>query len=625
MRGKPQQTPNWLVRSQDTAAGTGYGPLHVMIVDGDAATRLQLGDLIGSMGHRVSTATSAAEALETYRRDRPDLVMLDVTMPDMNGIELAWRLRTLPSEGRIPIYFLSVPNEEEAVVAGLQAGGDDYLLKPVSARLLRAKLNVAVRLLDFQRQAVAKSAKLAELQGEREEELRIGAHLMERLVQTAGMRDPWLKSWNQPYERFSGDAWAAARTPSGALHVMLSDATGHGLAAALNALPLVQAFYAMTEKGFQLSTIASELNRRIRHLMPADRFVAAALAAIDLRNSTVEMWNGGMPPAIFLNAAGEVVQQWESRHLPLGILPADQFDSHAESTRFMSAGQLFMFSDGVVETFSGDAALASEAIVGALASQPPARRLHGLTGAIGRKLAGRRAHDDLSVIQVDLPEPERASAGMVENDRQDSIGEWLGDSRFGPMAEVREPASSAPAVPAGTAETRETDWNIVFSLGVGELRRLDAVPVMLSTLKSLHGIEDHSGDLFLLVSELFNNALDHGLLELDSSIKNRTGGFERYTSQRSERLQALRRGRVECRFQKVTLDDGPILKIRVQDTGRGFDFQKYITGAAMPAGGQMFGRGLMLVQSLSRTIRFLPPGNTVEVSYSLVAAPDDRA
>ncbi|MBK9349475.1 MAG: SpoIIE family protein phosphatase [Sulfuritalea sp.] len=98
-----------------------------------------------------------------------------------------------------------------------------------------------------------------------------------------------------PSAVFSGDMVLARRTPAGRLHLLLADAVGHGLPAAINILPLFFPFDGMSRKGCTLATVARELNRRVRDLLPIDRFVAATLVSVDTASGVFEIWNGGNP------------------------------------------------------------------------------------------------------------------------------------------------------------------------------------------------------------------------------------------------------------------------------------------------------------------------------------------
>ncbi len=103
---------------------------------------------------------------------------------------------------------------------------------------------------------------------------------------------------------------------------------GHGLAAALPLLSIVQTFRTMIELGYKLPVIIHEMNASLQRQIPRGFFVSATLAAIDRHNRTVEVWYGGNPAALWVKEQGEVMQRFESAHVPLGVLPSERFEAH---------------------------------------------------------------------------------------------------------------------------------------------------------------------------------------------------------------------------------------------------------------------------------------------------------
>ncbi len=172
---------------------------------------------------------------------------------------------------------------------------------------------------ELQQRLVEKIIALEHYHDSNEEELQAGSDIIMRVNSMNGLPDPVVRQLIRPVARYSGDIILQARTPADVLHVLLADAVGHGLTAAMNILPLSQAFYAMSKKGFDISRIAEELNENIHKSMPADRFVAAVLISVDLRSRVIEVWNGGNPAPVLVNSDGDILHQWQSRNLPLGI------------------------------------------------------------------------------------------------------------------------------------------------------------------------------------------------------------------------------------------------------------------------------------------------------------------
>jgi two-component system response regulator PrrA len=114
-------------------------------VDDDAAIRTALERALRLEGFAVSVAAGGHEALELVERDRPEVVVLDVMMPDLSGVTVASRLRARGVE--VPICILSARDEVEDRVAGLEAGADDYLVKPFALEELVARLRALLRRL----------------------------------------------------------------------------------------------------------------------------------------------------------------------------------------------------------------------------------------------------------------------------------------------------------------------------------------------------------------------------------------------------------------------------------------------------------------------------------------------
>jgi DNA-binding response OmpR family regulator len=115
----------------------------VLVVDDEAAIREALERALRLEGFAVRTAGGGVEALDEIRRELPAIVLLDVTMPDLDGVQVIKRLRAQGSD--VPVCVLSARNEVDDRVRGLQAGADDYLVKPFALEELVARLHALLR------------------------------------------------------------------------------------------------------------------------------------------------------------------------------------------------------------------------------------------------------------------------------------------------------------------------------------------------------------------------------------------------------------------------------------------------------------------------------------------------
>lgn len=119
------------------------GPWLLVVEDEEAARRL-LVDYLARRGYRVDDAASAVEALQAWGAHRPDVILLDLGLPDLDGVDVIRRIRR---EATTPIIVLSARGEERDKIAGLEAGADDYLSKPFSMGELEARIHAVVRRL----------------------------------------------------------------------------------------------------------------------------------------------------------------------------------------------------------------------------------------------------------------------------------------------------------------------------------------------------------------------------------------------------------------------------------------------------------------------------------------------
>lgn len=580
--------------------------LKILIADDNPVNVKQVESVVRRLGHEPIVATDGLEAVDLFRKESPDLVFMDVMMPRMDGIAAVKEIRSQllgPGDKWAPIIFYSALDSMEDIVRGLECGGDDYLIKPASLQLLRAKINNYARLLGLQQKVRQYSLELENWRTEAEEQSRLGAHVMSRLTDAQGLRDPMLHHFNVPAETFSGDLLCAARAPGGVMNVMLADAAGHGLPAALTAMPLTQAFYSMTDKGFPLSTIAEELNRKLKSILPADRFVAATLASVDVRNTTVEIWNGGNPDAVYVNRQGQVATSWASRHPPLGILPDAIFSGETETMVIHEPGDLVLCSDGLVEaeTPGGDW-LGMEGVLELLAGATRSEdRFERLRQGLKAHLQADSGRDDISCMLVNVPIERR------------------GHIRF--------------ATPGVVPQASVQDWSLDLSYSAQELKYVDVVPAVLGFITQVRILKPHQGTLFLIISELFNNALDHGLLGLDSACKCGEGGFEYFLQERADRLEKLQDGYVFMYFHVHQQDGQAVLDVTMQDSGPGFDFAALGSDPDAQARGgnddRAYGRGIALVRSLCAQVVYSGTGSKVWARYVLgdlenpLAAPAD--
>jgi CheY-like chemotaxis protein len=564
-----------------TAVQSLFEPLTILIAEDSAADRMLLSTIVRRQGHEVLTAANGAEAVEAFRQQRPQLVLMDAMMPVMDGFEAARQIKTLAGETLVPIIFLTSLTESEALARCLEAGGDDFLAKPYNQVILAAKIKAMDRLRRLQATVLEQRDQIARHHDYLLNEQRVAKAVFDKVAHSGCLNAPNIRYLQSPYALFNGDLLLAAFTPAGDMHVLLGDFTGHGLPAAVGAMPLAEVFYGMTAKGYGLSETLREMNAKLKRILPVDMFCCATLLCLSFQRRSVEVWNGGMPDGYLHSVATGERTPLTARHLPLGVLSPQTFDDCTEVFPMAVGDRVFLLSDGVIDTCDANEQLFG---VGRLqqvfaANRQPDRLFEEIEQAL-RDFRGE-ARDDVSMVEVSLLEAEQLSP---------------------PALVYSDSGQSCPL-----------DWSVSFEFRAATLKRFNPLPYLLQLLLEVHGLRAQSGALYSVLAELYSNALEHGVLGLDSSLKRDASGFARYYQQRNARLDELQDGYVRVHLQVTPRGEGGCLTIRVEDSGKGFDVDRVM---ARPLDGvRLSGRGVSLIRQLSRSAQWSDDGRSARVEF----------
>ena len=375
--------------------------LKILVVDDTEANLGLFGKLITRMGHQLLTATNGRDGVDLFQAERPDLVLMDVMMPEMDGYEATRQIRQICGDAWVPIIFLSAKVTVDDQIVGLEAGGDDYLPKPVNLKILRAKIQAMQRIADMQQALEESAVELKRYRDRAEDEKQLATRLMDRITRSGKLSDPLLQTWNLPAEQMSGDLIAALRPSDERLYVMVADATGHGLPAALMQMPISQVFYDMAQAGYTVPAIVAAMNERLRALVPRDRFVAATVVSVDLHNQLIEVWNGGNPETLFVATDGRILHRFVPNTVPLGVLAPEDFDACTEVYLVAELGELLLYSDGVLDADDATGEVFGEQrLEAAIAAKGALDVCAAVRKALDAHLGGRPGQDDITVVGV---------------------------------------------------------------------------------------------------------------------------------------------------------------------------------------------------------------------------------
>lgn len=555
--------------------------LTILIAEDNAADRLLLSTIVSRQGHRVLTAGNGLEAVALFETERPQLVLMDVMMPVMDGFEAARRIKQQAGEELVPIIFLTSLSETEALVQSLEAGGDDFLSKPYNRVILEAKINAMGRLHLLQRTVLEQRDLIVRHNEHLLNEQRVAKAVFDKVAHSGCLNASNVRYLQSPLALFNGDLLLAAYKPSGGMHVLLGDFTGHGLPAAIGAMPLAEVFYGMTAKGYPMADILREMNAKLKRILPVGVFCCATLLNLSFQRELVEVWNGGLPDGYLLRAASGERVALVSRHLPLGILEPAAFSDRCETYPLDIEDRIFLFSDGVLEASNKAGEMFGEARLLQLFERN--RQPSALFDEIQRSLAQFRGavQDDVSMLEVRL----QPDSGL----------------QCPPLA-FSDSGVSSPL-----------DWSVSFEFRAETLKHFNPLPHVLQLLLEVHDLRARRRAVYGARRTLFERpgTWRHRPRFDDEE---RRGGIRPLLPGAGQPPAGLaRRLRAAAPGPGAAWRGGGRLLVRVEDSGEGFDVERALN--AVERQERLCGRGLRLIRELSDRCQWSADGKVVSVEF----------
>jgi len=558
--------------------------LKILIADDSNSDRLLLKTIVQNQGHDVIVAADGIEALDAFTREKPDIVLLDALMPRMDGFEAAERIKAMSGTDFVPVIFLTSLKEADSLALCLEAGGDDFLTKPYNSIILKAKINAFSRMLRMHKTLQKQRDQIAANHEHLIQEQEVAKRVFDKVAHAGCLHVNNINYKLSPLAVFNGDVLLAAVRPSGNMFVLLGDFTGHGLAAAIGAMPLAQTFYSMAAKGFGIREVLAEINNKLKDILPIGVFCCASMIDLDMRDKKVEIWNGGLPDCYLFNAASKELTQLKSTHLPLGVLNSKDFKGDTVVHEMRDGDRLFMWSDGILEAVNSSGLMFGEARLRSLFDNvdTPSSLFARISDTVNEFIGDGEPADDLSFVEVTMV------------DQKDFEG--------------------TNELPAKKAHQGPSDWAMTYDARPDTLREFNPLPMLLQILMDIPGLRPHSGQIYTVLAELYSNALEHGILQLSSAEKISSTGFAQYYHERSRRLAELKDGFVRFEIDYCGDSRSGRLVVRVVDSGKGFDHHKFFDSACTTEG--YSGRGVPLLRKICDRVEFVGNGSAVEVEFN---------
>lgn len=323
-----------------SSENNGQGQVKILAVDDEPVNLQILLNRLKIAGYQIHQAQSGAQALREIENGSYDLVLLDIMMPGISGLEVCKQIREKYSLYELPVLFLSARGAVEDVVAGFEAGGNDYVIKPFNGRELISRVTTLLSL----RHAVREERKLAGLR----HEVHIAQKLQQSLLPGSSPRDLTFSFRYQPRSPVGGDFFDYIDSEKGTGFI-LADVAGHGVAAALVASMAKIAFSIQTAVIEQPSLVLGGMND-ILSGQPHDHYATAAYLFFNRSNQTFSYASAGHAPMIVIRAGGGV-ELVKPRGTILGAFRGRSYESC--ELRMNPGDRILVYTDGVTESRNG--------------------------------------------------------------------------------------------------------------------------------------------------------------------------------------------------------------------------------------------------------------------------------
>jgi two-component system, HptB-dependent secretion and biofilm response regulator len=560
--------------------------LKILVADDTDADRLILETIVRKEGHQVFSATNGLEAVTIFQQEHPDIVLLDALMPEMDGFDAARQIKNLAGDELVPIIFLTSLQDTDSLVHCLDAGGDDFLSKPYNRVILKAKIKSFNRMRGMHNTMISQRDQLAQHHQRLLQEQAVAKQVFDNVAHSGCLNASNVRYFLSSLAVFNGDVVVAGIRPNGNMMVLLGDFTGHGLPAAIGAMPLASTFYGMVNKGFSMSDVLREINKKLKAILPIGLFCCATMIDFNFRRKRIKVWNGGLPAGMIYRQADGSVTPMRSTHLPLGVLPEKSFKDDVQFYDLDEGDRIFMWSDGIHEARNPEGDMYGEERLLEVFAQgnDPAIVFDKILTSVKNFIGSGEQDDDLSMIEIRMDAPENL----------------LHPNHYFVHKQQLSPV----------------EWELRFEVKPTSFKSFDPLPFLLNVLTEEPDLRGFSGSLYTILAELYSNALEHGVLGLSGDIKKSPEGFAEYYAQRERLLDKITSGFVHIYFAYSSNIDGGSLTLRVEDSGVGFDYHA-LQGKALSMTGYS-GRGIGIVEKLCKTVRYYGSGNKVEVVFAWI-------
>jgi sigma-B regulation protein RsbU (phosphoserine phosphatase) len=370
-------------------------PARILVVD-DEPGMLRAVERILSGTHHVVTSRSSLDAIAVAGRFDPDLAILDVRMPELDGFELMARLHAHKADLDVILMTGSVDDLDEKLVRAIRGEAFYFVQKPFDREVLRTLVD---RCLELRWRRDERRRHLRRLETELAEARAFQQSLLPAREAVVGPLALWCRY--SPCSELGGDLYDYACGASGQAALLVADVSGHGTSAAMLTATVKSAFRSTQADGYDPAVVV----RRVADSLGAfgfDRFVTLFAAVVPRDAGELRYVNAGHPPGLLWSTDRAPVLLGSTGPLISPALPPSTW--HVESVTLAGGDRLLLYTDGVSDALTDSAGAGEDRVRAAVEQHPEGGPplVDALVDLVGRQMPGDRGADDLTLVTADV-------------------------------------------------------------------------------------------------------------------------------------------------------------------------------------------------------------------------------
>lgn len=322
----------------------------VLIVDDIEANRVLLEEQIAGLGHSPILAENGLFALEKMESQPPDLVLLDILMPEIDGYEVLEKMKRDRLLRQIPVIMITAVDEIESTVRCIEKGADDYLTKPFNPTLLKARISACLEKKQWHDQEEKYLKRIEELLSKYKEDINFGAKVQKQILtnlpnveKVLGNVGYQVSFYNRPATTITGDFIWPKEIDNNSAGLFFADSCGHGLQAALLSVFFLPIIRNLESPLWHPSEFLARLTKSVQGLIPSGKFVACNYLIFG--PEIIIFANAGQSFPILLQNG--TVEELEIGGPPIGF--TSQIEYRDIRTNFSFGDRLILYTDGITE------------------------------------------------------------------------------------------------------------------------------------------------------------------------------------------------------------------------------------------------------------------------------------